>query len=46
MMKRHSIARVVKKSPTGGTPSWMKEIIAPVKGMSADDEETFYSSGC
>jgi hypothetical protein len=24
----------------------MKEIIAPVKGMSADDEETFYSSGC
>lgn len=36
----------LKKSPTGGTPSWMKEIIAPVKGMSADDEETFYSSGC
>ena len=36
----------LKKSPTGGTPSWMNEIIAPVKGMSADDEETFYSSGC
>lgn len=36
----------LKKSPTGGTPSWMKEIIAPAKGMSADDEETFYSSGC
>ena len=36
----------LKKLPTGGTPSWMKEIIAPVKGMSADDEETFYSSGC
>ena len=36
----------LKKSPTGGTPSWIKEIIAPVKGMSADDEETFYSSGC
>ena len=36
----------LKNSPTGGTPSWMKEIIAPVKGMSADDEETFYSSGC
>ena len=36
----------LKKSPTGGTPSWKNEIIAPVKGMSADDEETFYSSGC
>ena len=36
----------LKKSPTGGTPSWMKEIMAPAKGMSADDEETFYSSGC
>ena len=36
----------LKKSPTGGTPSWMNEIIAPAKGMSADDEETFYSSGC
>lgn len=36
----------LKKSPTGGTPSWMNKIIAPAKGMSADDEETFYSSGC
>lgn len=36
----------LKTMPTGGTPSWMKEITAPVKGMSADDEETFYSSGC
>ena len=36
----------LKKTPTGGTPSWMQEITAPVKGMNADDEETFYSSGC
>ena len=34
------------KTPAGGTPVWMKEVTAPAKGMSADDEETFYSSGC
>ena len=34
------------KTPTGGTPVWMKEVTAPVKGIPADDEETFYSSGC
>mgnify|MGYP000126464992 CR=1 FL=1 len=34
------------KTPTGGTPVWMKEVTAPAKGMSADDEETCYSSGC
>lgn len=36
----------LKTHPHAGEPEWMKEIIAPVKGMPNDNEEVFYSSGC
>ncbi len=36
----------LKARPHAGEPEWMREIIAPVKGMPNDNEEVFYSSGC
>ena len=36
----------LKALPHAGEPEWIKEIIAPVKGMPNDNEEVFYSSGC
>lgn len=36
----------LKEMPKAGLPEWMEEITAPVEGMSNDNEEVFYSSGC
>ena len=37
----------VKKYPDTGKPSWMKEIMIPLKNQKpADNETVFYGSGC
>lgn len=36
----------VKAYPNTGKPSWMKEIVVPLKLKPADNEEVFYGSGC
>ena len=36
----------LKQAPDTGKPSWMKEIIVPLKQKPKDNELIFYSSGC
>lgn len=36
----------LKDHPRKGVPSWMDEIIAPLKQQPTPNEEVFYSSGC
>ena len=36
----------LQQNPTDGIPSWMKEIIVPLKHKPTPNAEVFYSSGC
>lgn len=36
----------LEEYPSTGKPSWMKEIIVPLKDMPEENESVFYSSGC
>ena len=36
----------LKVAPDTGKPSWMKEIIVPLKQKPKDNELIFFSSGC
>lgn len=38
--------KLLEKEPHKGVPSWMEEIIVPLKEAPVDNDEMFYSSGC
>ena len=36
----------LKQRPNEGVPTWMNEIVIPLKNVPADNELIFYSTGC
>ncbi|MCR5819104.1 MAG: DUF3160 domain-containing protein, partial [Prevotella sp.] len=38
--------KLLEEEPRKGVPSWMEEIIVPLKEAPVDNDEMFYSSGC
>jgi hypothetical protein len=36
----------LQEKPFEGVPSWMNEIVVPMKNAPVDNESVFYSTGC